>query len=279
VLPEQFFEGGDNILGNLNETKPNILDQSGVTSGKSNLYRNKLSGHIAFLLGEPKVVRAVVTGTNWWLFSLVLGFVTAIINLILARNPSICYLMAQDQVRGFEVTLPEAMASVQAWSWFNLILYPLQFTVVLAIIAWFICRVMRRVKGTGDFRGYFGVVAAGAFIITLGRVTGYLIVNVQDLKSLSDLRDLTPGVGLGLLPLLALERIGPFWREVVRGFDLFGIWVVLYMAGAFSSWEGFNKVKSFWLAGIYYSLFIGFRWVIEGPGNQLWHYFWNYGKL
>lgn len=267
-------------MGNLNETKPNILlERNGVTSGKSNVCWSKLSDYINFLFSEQQSVKTVLTGTNWWLFSLGLGLATAVINLILIGNPSICYLMALDQVRGFEVTLPEAMASVQAWGWYNLILYPLQFTLVMAAIAWMIRQVMRGLKGTGDFRGYFGLVTAGVLIITLGRVTGYLIVNVQDLRRLSDLRDLTPGVGLGLLPLLAIERIGPFWREVVRGFDLFGIWLVLFMAGVFSSWEGFEKVKSFWLAGIYYSLFMGLRWVLEGPGNQLWHYFWNYGRL
>lgn len=267
-------------MGNLNSAKSNILpDRETVTSGENINHHNKLSDYIAFFLGEPQVVKAVLTGTNWWLVSLALGLITAIMHLILIGNPSICYLIAQDQVRGFEVTLPEAMASVKAWGWFNLILYPLQFTLVLAAIAWLVCRVMRRLKGAGDFRGYFGVVTIGALIITLGRLTGYLIVNVQDLKSLSDLRDLTPGVGLGLLPLLAIERIGPFWREVVRGFDLFGIWLVLFMTGIFWNWEGFSKVKSFGLVGIYYSLFMAFRWVIEGPGNQLWQYFWNYGKL
>ncbi len=271
-------------MRNSNTIKSNIFrDRKGIT-GTGAVGRNpnrhfKLSDYSAFFFGEPQGVKTVLTGANWWAVSIVLGLITAIVHLKLIMNPSVCYLLAYDHVRGFEVTLPEAMASVKAWGWFNLILYPFQFTLVLAVIAWFLCRVMRRLKGAGDFQSYFGVVTGSALIISLGWFTGYLMVNTGDLKSLSDLRDLTPGVGLGLLPLLAVERIGPFWREVVRGFDLFGIWAVLFMAGIFEAREGFSKVKSFCLSGIYYSMFIAVRWVAEGPGNQLWHYFWNYGKL
>ena len=239
----------------------------------------KLNNSIAFFFGEPHAARAILTGTNWWPVSLILGFITAVINLIMTWNPSICYLLAQARVRGFEVTLPEAMASVQAWGWFNLIVYPLQFTLGLAAIAWLMARVMRVVKGAGDFRSSFGLVTGCTLIFTLGQFAGYLIVSAQDLKHLSDLRDLTPGVGLGLLPLLAVERIGPFWREVVRGFDLFGIWMILFMTGMIKNLEGFNKIKSFWMAGLFYSLFIAFRWLYEGPASWLWHYFWNYGKI
>lgn len=265
-------------MGNVNSAKTNISpDRKPVTVEKKS--HSVLNAYFAFFLGEPQVVQTVLTGTNWWLASFALGFIAAIAHLILINNPSICYLFAEPQVRGFEVTLPEAMASVKAWAWFNLILYPFQFTLVLAVIAWVVGRVMRRCKGAGDFRSYFGVVTGCALIIILGRLIGYLMVNAQDLKNISDLRDLTPGVGLGLLPLLAVERVGLFWREVVRGFDLFGIWAVLFMAGIFAGWEGFSRVKAFWLAGIYYSLFIVVRWAVEGPGNQLWQYFWNYGKF
>jgi hypothetical protein len=260
--------------------KPNIRSDHELVMAEASQNGGKSWGqYMAFLGGEPQAVKQVLSGTNWRLISLGLGLAIAVVHRILIGNPSVCYLFAKDQVRGFEVTLPEAMASVNAWGWFNLIIYPFQYTMVLAIIAWLIYRISHGLKGTGDYRLYFGLVTGSALILAMGQWTGYLIVNAQDLKRLSDLRDLTPGVGLGLLPLLSLERIGPLWREVVRGFDLFGLGLILFMAGIFTGLEGFGKIKSYWLAGMLYCSFLGFRWLIEGPGIWLWNYFWNYGKI
>lgn len=268
------------FLGNFKLAKTNILTNGEeIASGANSVDRKKIIDYFAFFLGESQVARAILTGTNWWLVCLILGFTSAVIHLIMTGNPSICYLLAESRIQGFEVTLPEAMAQVQAWGWFNLALYPLQYALGLAAIAWLFRRAGLGLKGAGDFGKYFGLVTGGALIISLGQFTGYLIVNAQDLKNLSDLRDLTPGVGLGLLPLLAIEQIGPFWREVVRGFDLFGIWAILFMAGTLKSFEGFSRIKSFWLGGLFYALFIACRWLLEGPVSRLWQYFWNYGKI
>lgn len=267
-------------MENLNSEKSNGLpDEKETATGAKTAGNKNVRDTIAFFFGESQVAGAVLTQTNWWPVSLILGFITALIHLILIGNPGIGYLLARNQVRGFEVTLPEAMAAVETWGWFNLILYPLQLSVGLAATAWLMCRIMRFIKGTGHFRSYFGLVTGSVLIFTLGQFTGYLIVHAQDLKHLSDLRDLTPGVGLGLLPLFAVERTGPFWREVVRGFDLFGIWLILFMTGALKGLEGFSKVKSFGLVFWYYGLFIALRWLFEGPANRLWHYFWNYGTI
>jgi hypothetical protein len=272
---------------NLNQLDLTKIDSSkiastGIETGSWNETGNgriKITGFIALIVGEPRELELILTKVNWWLVGLTVGFVLAIVHLILITNPSICYLYAKDQVRGFEVTLPEAMASVKAWGWFNLFLTPVILVSVLAAAAWLIKRIGRLMGNPGGFRICLGMITVATMIVCLGRLTGYLMINAWNLKSLNDLRDLTPGVGLGLLPFFTEERVGPFWREVVRGFDLFGIWTVLVGVMIFRVYHHFRKMKSFLLAGIYYSVFIGLRWAMEGPVYQFWHYFWHAGNF
>jgi hypothetical protein len=234
---------------------------------------------IAFLAGESREPELILTKANWCLIGLAIGLVSAIVHLILITNPGICYLYANDQVKGFEITLPEVMAAVRAWGWLNLFFTPLILISIAAAAAWLINRIGRLMGNPGNFRIYLGMLIVAVMIISLGQITGYLMINAWSLKNLNDLRDLTPGVGLGLLPFFTGERIGPFWREVVRGVDLFGIWTVLLNVKLFRVCHHFSKMKSFWLASIFYSLFIALRWAMEGPGYQIWHYFWNAGNF
>jgi hypothetical protein len=227
------------------------------------------------LFGEGPALKLLLGRVNWWYFTLLTGLMAATAHLILIRNFNICYLYAESQVSGFEVTLPEAMANVAAWGWFNLILTPLLRTLTLALASYLVYRISHGLKGDSSFQEHFGMVSLTAGILLLGQITGYLMVTIKDLNGLSDLRDLTPGVGLGLLPWLAVERIGVFAREVVRGFDLFGIWVVLLGTAMLRAINRFSRLKSFFLALLYYGSFLGLRWFFEGPGYQLWYYFWN----
>ncbi len=240
--------------------------------------RIKITDLISFLLGEPQKFELILTRVNWWQIGVATGLFQAVVHLILLTNPSICYLYAAGRVRGFEVTLPEAMASAGAWGWFGLLFTPFLLVSALAATAWFIGRIDQISGGSGNFKINLGMVTTVTVIITLGQITGLIIINAIHLKDLNDLRDLTPGVGLGLLPFFTVERIGPFFHEMVRGFDLFGIWTVLWGAALYQAIDHFSKVKSFMIAGIFYGIFIMLRWVAEGPGYWLWHYFWNAGN-
>lgn len=257
-----------------NETDP-VSDTKRTISGHAVKKSLSAGDYIAFLFGESPALQVILSGVNWLPVSIILGMIIALTRLILITNPSVCYLYAKDQVNGYEVTLPEAMATARAWSWFGLILTPLLITALLSIIAWLMRRINRWLGGKGSFHLYLGIITCCTSLFILGQIIGYIIVNTQDLKSLNDLRDLTPGVSLGLLPLLAAERIGRFFHEVVRGFDLFGIWVILFLAAMVQAIENFTKGKSLLMAVIYYGVFIAIRWVIEVPGSQLWYYFWN----
>lgn len=249
----------------------NAIDET-ATAPKQ---RFRISVLINALFGEAPAVKLLLNRVNWWYVGLLTGLAAAVAHLILIGNSNICYLYAESQVRGFEVTLPEAMANVSAWGWFNLILTPLFRTLTLALAGFLACRISRGLKGEGGFREHFGAVTLTAAILLLGQIAGYLAVTIKDLKGLSDLRDLTPGVGLGLLPWLAVERIGLFAREVTRGFDLFGIWALLLGTAMLRAINRFSRLKSFSLVLLYYGTFLGLRWLFEGPGYQLWYYFWN----
>ncbi len=251
-----------------------------LTISKKAVYKgiNTAGDCLSFLFGEQPALQVILTRTNWWLVSAILGLVIALTRLIHIGNSSVCYLFAQDQVNGLKVTLPEAIAAARARSWFNLFLEPLLLPLFLMVTAGIIRLVSRWLNGRGGFNLYFGIITSCTSLFIFGQIIGYIIVNAHDLKGISDLRDLTPGVGLGLLPLFKPERIGLFYHEVVRGFDLFGLWVVLLLTAMFHVMENFKKGKSLLLAGIYYSVFIAIRWMVEGFGNQLWYYFWNYGN-
>lgn len=239
---------------------------------------NAAGNWFSFFWGEAPAIRSIISATNWLPVSIFLGTALAATRLILVNNPSICYLYAENQVNGFLVTLPEAMAAVIAWSWFNLLLSPLLLILILITSARLMWRISRWLRGAGSFNHYFGMVTGCALLLIAGQIAGYIIVNAQDLKNLNDLRDLTPGVGLGLLPLFTPERIGLFYHEIVRGFDLFGIWVIKLLAAMFQAVEDFGKGKSLLLAVGYYCAFIAVRWALEGYGSQLWRYFWNFGN-
>ncbi|HEX3047392.1 MAG TPA: hypothetical protein VHY08_21755 [Bacillota bacterium] len=225
----------------------------------------RTSDVINALFGEATALKLLLLQVNWWYVGLSTGLIAAVTHLILISNPNICYWYAKSQVRGLEMTLPEAMANVSAWGWFNLILTPLIRTLILALAGFLICRISQGTK-RNDFHGFrehFGLVTLTATILLLGQITGYLMVGAQDLNALADLRDLTPGVGLGLLPWFAVERIGLFAREMVRSFDLFGIWAVLLGTSVFRAINGFSRLKSFTLVLIYYGIFLGLRWLIQ----------------
>lgn len=231
------------------------------------------------VFGKADPLQRILEMVNWRYGAAGIGFLAALAHLVLIYNPDVCYLYAQSQVRGFEVTLPEAMASVYSMGWLDLILIPLLLSLVLVMISFLIYRISRALKGNGSFHDHFGMITIAAALILLGQITGYIIVGSKDLKGLNDLRDLTPGVGLGLLPWLAVERIGLFYREIVRGFDLFGIWLILLATSMLRIINGFSRLKSFLLVFGYFGAYLVLRWVFEGPGYQLWHYFWTTGSI
>ncbi len=259
-----------------NTDKPGI--ETGLAHDAGNL-RAKVTGFIKFLFSEPRELRLYINRVNWWLAGLLIGLLLAVFHLILVFNPSVCYLYAKDHINGFETTLPEAMASVKAWAWFGMLSTPPVLVFMLAAVAWLMKRISPVTRHKGDFRVYLGILTTAAGIIALGQFTGYIMVGALSLKSITDIRDLTPGVGLGLLSFFTAERIGLFWREVIRGFDLFGIWVVWLSAAMFRVYYDFTKLKSLMLAGVYYGIFIVLRWVVEGPGYVLWRFFWNAGSV
>lgn len=231
------------------------------------------------LFGEADSLRRLLTKVNWWYVAAWLGFLVAVAHLILINNLDICYQYARSQAQGFEVTLPEAMAAVCAWSWFNLILSPLLFSVAFIISGGLVYRIAWLLKGSGNLNDYFGMITIAASIFTLGQFIGYIIIGAWQINELTDLRDLTPGVGLGLLSMFTVERVGIFIRELVRGYDLFGIWLVLLGAAFFKTYCGFSRLKSFCLAFLYYGGFLVLRWFFEGPGYQLLIYLQNPGNI
>lgn len=229
--------------------------------------------------GEADSLRRLLTTVNWWYVAACLGFLVAVAHLILINNLELCYQYAQSQAQGFEVTLPEAIAAVEARGWFNLILSPLLFIIAFMISGGLVYRITRLLKGSGSFNDYFGMITMATSVLIMGQFIGYIMIGAWRINELTDLCDLTPGVGLGLLSMFTVERVGIFIRELVRGFDLFGIWLVLLGAAFFKTYCGFSRLKSFCLAFLYYGGFLVLRWFFEGPGYQLLIYLQNPGNI
>lgn len=229
--------------------------------------------------GEAEAIRGLLGRMNWWYVTAGIGLLEAVIHLILIQNLDICYLYAQPLIKGFSVTLPEAMITVTSSGWLGVILEPLWLTLVLGVIAYFVFWISKIFKGIGSFHAHLGMVAINAMIILLGQVTGYIIIGSIGFTGLNDLRDLTPGVGLGLLSWFTVERIGLFYREIVRGFDLFGIWLILSGTSLLQVIDGFSRLKSFIQTLGYFAIYLAIRWLLEGKGCQLWHYFWLSGRI
>lgn len=221
---------------------------------------------ISALFGEAEPVCRLLRIINWWYIAPFTGLIVAVSRLILIINPEICYLYAQNQVQGLDVTLPEAMAAEVAKSWINIIIYPICFTMLFAAMSSLILKVSQMLKGKGDFHHHFGMVNIAAAIWVLGQLVGYIFIRVPGVWGIVDLRDLTPGIGLGLLPWFSVEQIGSFAREMVRSFDLFGIWAVLLGTAMLNAVNGFGRLKTFCLVVGYYGIFIALRWFIEWAG-------------
>ncbi len=230
-------------------------------------------------LGEAGAIRGLLGRMNWWYVTAGIGLLDAVIHLILIQNLDIRYLYAQPLIKGFSVTLPEAMITVTGSGWLGVILEPLWLTLVLEVIAYFVFRISKILKGIGSFHEHLGMVSIHAMIILLGQVTGYIIIGSIGFTGLDDLRDLTPGVGLGLLSWFTVERMGLFYREIVSGFDLFGIWLILSGTSLLQVIDGFNRLKSLIQTLGYFAIYLAFRWFLEGKGCQLWHYLWLSGRI
>jgi hypothetical protein len=216
---------------------------------------------------------------NWWYIAAGIGLLEAIIHLVLVQNPDICYLYAQPLIKGFSVTLPEAVATVNCHSWLAIIWKPLWSTLLLGVIAYLIFQLSKFFNGIGSYHEHLGMVALNTIIILVGQITGYVMIGVNRFEGLSDLRDLTPGVGLGLLSWFTVERAGLFYREIVRGFDLFGIGAVLLGTSMLRMMNGFSRVQSFLLSLTYFAIYLALRWLWEDKGCQLWQYFWLSGRI
>lgn len=219
-----------------------------------------------------------LTQSSWWLTSLLIGFLFAFLRLLYLLNPSVRYGIAVHNVRGLEITLPEAMAVIEAWGWYGLIIIPLLLSGLFYLLAVIFKGISRRICEDIPTGVFMGTILAVAFIFWCGQVVGYLLVLTGGLESLMDLRDLTPGVGLGLLPFFSLERIGPFFKEMVRGFDLFGIWMILRGSKLYQSFHRVSKQQAMTSMVSLYATFLVLRWVLEGPGYQLWQFFWSAGS-
>lgn len=233
----------------------------------------------SLFLADDSVIADRFQELSWWKLALVLGFILAFVQLLLVQNPSVCYLKAVEQVKGIEVTLPEAMASVNAWSWYNLLIAPPLFLLLFSSLGWITQRVSRWFGGEGGFAEHFGAVITVAYLLTVGQIMGYLLVASADLKRLIDFRDLSPGLGIGIFPYFSLERMGPFFWEVVRGLDLFGIAAIMLSSRLLRAINGYRQSTAICLSILYYALFISFRWLFEGPGHQFWVYFWTAGSV
>ena len=233
--------------------------------------------NIAF--GDEMAIQRFVEQVNVWTGGLILGFMVAVTNLILIYFPSVRYLYASPQVNGFELTLPEAMASVEAWAWFKLIINPIVFVVMLTIAAYLISAFCRWFHGDGGVKRHLAFLLLSFSVLFLGRLVGYFIVMSVNTNGLMSIRDLSPGVGLGLLPFFTLERLGPFFWEAVRGFDLFGIWAIMIGSITIRIINNFSKVQSIIITVFFYSFFLLLQWVIEGPGQVFWRYFWTTGNF
>lgn len=229
------------------------------------------------LSDDPLAINDGLSDTSWPWIGWVLGLLFAVFHLILVQNPAVRYRMAIPKVKGLEVTLPEAMASVEAWGWFGLVLIPLLLFGVILLIASILRWVGKRDEKTA-LTPYLGIVVSMAAIFLLGQIIGYIIIRSGGLEGMMDLRDLSPGVGFGLLPFFAIERIGPFFKEVARGFDIFGLWIIIRGATLFRSVVNRTKLHSIIVVSMFYVLFLALRWFAEGPGYLAWHYFWTAGS-
>ncbi|HEX2954192.1 MAG TPA: hypothetical protein VHR47_09450 [Bacillota bacterium] len=235
----------------------------------------KLGRFLDGVFADQKFIAERFDRYPWWKAGLLFGLVQAVLHLLLVQNPAVCYLLAMDKVKDFAYTLPETMASVRSLAWFNLLISPLVYLLLFAGIAWLTWRISVLFRGNGSFRGHFAGTVAVAYILLAGQLITSLLVALTDLKHLIDLRDLTPGLGLGLFYYFSLERMGPFFWEVVRGFDLAGVAALFIGGRILKTINNFKRSTGVVMIILYYSLFLALRWVYEGPGHQFWLYFWT----
>lgn len=235
----------------------------------------KLNRYLDVIFMDRRFIEEKYLGYPWWKAGLLFGLIHAVANLLLSMNPAVCYLSAMDKVKDFEVTLPEAMASVKSLAWFNLLLAPFLYLLLFMVIAWLAWRISILLKGSGSFKGHFAATITVAYILLFGQLLTSLLAALTDLKHLVDLRDLTPGLGLGLFYYFSLERMGPFFWEVIRGFDLAGAVALFMGTRILRIMNNYKRSTSVVLMVLYYGLFLALRWVFEGPGHQFWLYFWT----
>lgn len=192
---------------------------------------------------------------------LLMGALTAGVNLYIFTRPDILYLKAVDLIKFDRYANPDSTLSlVEATSksrgrlFLGFITSPLAIGAEVFISAVLAASFGRLLGGKVDIWGTVRLLGFARLIPSLGFLVGISFLLYRGLGLIGDLKDLEMGIGLNLFSPYSQIKISETSYLFLRRFDLFAIWYLVLAARGTAIANRVPLLRAFIIVGLLYYL-------------------------